>query len=40
MREIAKTLAWAEESVEKIIRRHVGRNAAIKARIIKLEKRE
>ena len=40
MREIAETLAWEEESVEKIIRRHVGRNAAIKARIIKLEKRE
>jgi integrase len=40
MREIAETLAWEEESVEKIIRRYVGRNAAIKARIIKLEKRE
>lgn len=40
MREIAETLAWEEESVEKIIRRYVGRNAAIKARIRKLEGRE
>jgi integrase len=40
MREIAETLAWEEESVEKIIRRYVGRNAAIKARIRKLEARE
>ncbi|MCK1496077.1 tyrosine-type recombinase/integrase [Bradyrhizobium sp. 188] len=40
MREIAETLAWEEESVEKIIRRYVGRNAAIKARIKKLEARE
>jgi integrase len=31
MREIAETLAWEEESVEKIIRRYVGRSAAIKA---------
>lgn len=37
MREIAETLAWEEESVEKIIRRYVGRSAAIKARIKKLE---
>jgi integrase len=36
MREIAETLAWEEESVEKIIRRYVGRSAAIKARIKKL----
>ena len=36
MREIAETLAWEEESVEKIIRRYVGRSAAIKARIEKL----
>jgi integrase len=36
MREIAETLAWEEESVEKIIRRYVGRSAAIKARIAKL----
>ena len=36
MREIAETLAWEEESVEKIIRRYVGRGAAIKARIKKL----
>jgi hypothetical protein len=27
MREIAETLAWEEESVEKIIRRYVGRSA-------------
>jgi integrase len=40
MREIAETLAWEEESVEKIIRRYVGRSAAIKARIRKLEPRE
>lgn len=37
MREIAETLAWEEESVEKIIRRYGGRTAAIKARIKKLE---
>lgn len=40
MREIAETLAWEEASVEKIIRRYVGRTAAIKARIRKLEARE
>ena len=40
MREIAETLAWEEESVEKIIRRYIGRSAAIKARIRKLEARE
>ena len=39
-REIAETLAWEEESVEKIIRRYVGRSAAIKARIKKLEAKE
>lgn len=37
MREIAETLAWEEESVEKIIRRYVERGAAIRARIAKLE---
>jgi integrase len=37
MREIAETLAWEEESVEKIIRRYLGRSAAIMARIKKLE---
>ena len=37
MREIAETLAWEEESVEKIIRRYVGRAAALKAMIKKLE---
>jgi integrase len=40
MREIAETLAWEEESVEKIIRRYVGRAAAIKAMIKKLETKE
>jgi integrase len=40
MREIAETLAWEEESVEKIIRRYVGRAAAMKARIRKLEARQ
>jgi integrase len=40
MREIAETMAWEEESVEKIIRRYVGRTAAIKARIRKMEPRE
>lgn len=39
MREIAETLAWEEETVEKIIRRYVSRSAAIKARIKKLESR-
>lgn len=39
MREIAETLAWEESNVEKIIRRYVGRSAAIKARIRKLETR-
>jgi integrase len=37
MREIAETFAWEEETVERIIRRYVGRSAAIKARIGKLE---
>jgi hypothetical protein len=37
MREIAETLTWEEESVEKIIRRYVGRAATLKARIRKLE---
>ena len=40
MREIAETLVWEEESVEKIIRRYVGRAAAIKVRIKKLEAKE
>jgi integrase len=40
MREIAETLGWEESNVEKIIRRYVGRSAAIKARIRKLETRE
>jgi hypothetical protein len=40
MRENAETLAWEEESVEKIIRRYAGRAAAIRARITKLEIRK
>jgi hypothetical protein len=40
MREIAETLAWEEASVEKIIRRYVGRSAALEARIRKLEIKE
>jgi hypothetical protein len=40
MREIAETMAWEEESVEKIIRRYVGRQAALKARIKKLDSSE
>ena len=40
MHEIAETLAWAEGSVEKTIRRYVGRSAATKARIKKLEAEE
>ena len=33
IREIAEILAWSEEQVERIIRRYVGRNAAIKDKI-------
>jgi integrase len=40
MREIAEMLGWEEESVERIIRKYVGRNAAVLARIRKLEGRE
>jgi integrase len=36
MREIAEILAWEEASVEKIIRRYVGRKAAIKAMVTKM----
>jgi hypothetical protein len=39
MREIAETLAWTEESIERIIRRQVSRTAEIEARIRKLEAR-
>jgi integrase len=39
-REIAETLAWEVTSVEKIIRRYGGRQAALKARIRKLETRK
>jgi integrase len=35
-REIAEIMAWEEESVAKIIRRYVGRTAALKERIKKL----
>ncbi len=37
MREIAEAIAWEEDSVERSIRRYVGRAAAIKAMIKKLE---
>lgn len=37
IRQIAEILAWEEESVERIIRRYVGRDAAIRAMIRKLE---
>jgi hypothetical protein len=40
IRQIAEILAWEEESVEKIIRRYVGRSAAVKAMINKLERKE
>lgn len=36
-REIAEIMAWEEESVARIIRRYVGRQAAIKERIRKLD---
>jgi integrase len=36
IREIAEILAWSEEEVERIIRRYVGRNAATKALIQRL----
>ncbi|MFI0848543.1 tyrosine-type recombinase/integrase [Mesorhizobium sp. IMUNJ 23232] len=37
-REIAEVMGWEEESVSRIIRRYVGRQAAIKERILKLNK--
>lgn len=37
IREIAETLAWDEDAVEKIIRRYVGRRAAIDDRIRRLD---
>ncbi|MGY8636084.1 tyrosine-type recombinase/integrase [Bradyrhizobium sp. 14AA] len=40
MREIAETLGWEEDSVERIINRYVGRSAAIKERLRKMEARE
>jgi len=36
VREIAEILGWTEDSVDKIIRRYVGRHAAVKARIERL----
>jgi hypothetical protein len=36
-REIAGIMGWEEESVSRIIRRYVGRNAAIKERIRRLD---
>jgi integrase len=36
VRVIAEVMAWEEETVEKIIRRYVGRQAATKALIAKL----
>ena len=36
-REIAEIMGWEEESVARIIRRYVGRNAAIKELIRKLD---
>jgi integrase len=36
VREIAEIMAWEEDSVERIIRRYVGREAAIKERIRRL----
>jgi integrase len=36
VRVIAEVMAWKEETVEKIIRRYVGRQAAAKALIAKL----
>jgi integrase len=36
-REIAELMAWEEEQVSRIIRRYVGRQAAIKERIRKLD---
>jgi hypothetical protein len=36
-REIAGIMDWEEESVSRIIRRYVGRNAAIKERIRRLD---
>ena len=35
-REIAEIMAWEEDTVDRIIRRYVGRDAAIKERIRKL----
>jgi integrase len=39
VREIAEVMAWEEEHVERIIRRYVGRNAATKAMLAKLNKK-
>ena len=37
-RVIAEVMGWEEETVEKIIRRYVGRNAATRAAIAQLNK--
>jgi len=34
--EIVEIVGWTEDSVDKIIRRHVGRHAAVKARIARI----
>jgi integrase len=39
-REIAEILGWSEEQVDRIIRRYVGRSAATKALIRRLNKLE
>ena len=36
-REIAEALAWDEETVSKIIKRYVGRSAALKDRVRRLD---
>lgn len=37
LREIAEMMGWEEETVERIIRRYVGRDAAIRARIARID---
>lgn len=39
-REIAEIMAWEEKTVDRIIKRYVGRSAATKALILKLNKAE
>ena len=40
LREIAEVLGWEEEHVDRIIRRYVGRNAALRAMIERIDKSE